>query len=288
VNRKELDAFIGRPDGEELITIQPLRALSAVLDHEPRPWRTGDPVPPAWHWLYFLPLTRQSDLGADGRAARGPGLPGLEQAKRMFAGGRMKFHRPLCVGDAVARESTLVESRSKQGRQGTLVFVTTRFVYRDAQGIALEEEQDIVFRPAGSPANPPPEPVPAARWSRDFSADARLLFRFSALTFNGHRIHYDLPYAQREGYPGLVVHGPLLALLLLDLAARHATGRHVSAFSFRASAPAFAESPIALRGGPGADQSGAELGAWRDDGVAVMTAGIEFTGDERGAPLGRS
>ena len=287
MDRDALAAFTGRPDGEDLIAIQPLQALSAVFDHQPRRWRAGEPVPAGWQWLYFLPLTRHADLDLDGRTVRSPGLPGLDQARRMFAGGRMRFHRPLCVGDTVTRESTLLDLSEKKGRQGRLVFVTTRSLYRDGQGIAIEEEQDIVFRPAGPFAAPAAQPIPAARWQREFKPDAVLLFRFSALTFNGHRIHYDLPYAQREGYPGLVVHGPLLALLLLDLAARNAPGRRILEFSFRATAPVFVDTPIVLRGDLSTDGSSARLSAHRHDGVTAMTAELRLTSGEAGIPLSR-
>jgi 3-methylfumaryl-CoA hydratase len=199
----------------------------------------------------------------------------------------MTFHRPLCVGDTVVRESILVDRSEKQGRQGKLLFVTTRFVYRDAQGIALQEEQDIVFRPAGALAAQERGMSPAAVWQRELIIDPVLLFRFSALTFNGHRIHYDLPYAQREGYPGLVVHGPLLAILLLDLAARNARGRHAAGFSFRAHAPAFADAPLALRGDPRADGAGALLHAYRPDGVLALSAELSFAAETGGIPLHR-
>ncbi|HEY7840756.1 MAG TPA: MaoC family dehydratase N-terminal domain-containing protein, partial [Gammaproteobacteria bacterium] len=233
---EKLTALSARPDGWEDIAAAPLHSLGATLDHGPADWRAGDPVPAGWQWLYFLPLTPQSRLDEDGRSERGASLTRGMGAKRMFAGARMKFHRPLCMGERVFRESALLERAEKQGRSGPLVFMTTRYTYRDTRGPIMEEEQDIVFREsdAPDPAANRAAAVPAALWSREITPDPVMLFRFSALTFNGHRIHYDDPYARREGYPGLVVHGPLLAILLLDLAARNAPGRRAATFSFRA------------------------------------------------------
>lgn len=291
MNRDELAAFTGRPDGEDDITLQPLHGLAATLDLGPYPWKPGDAVPAGWQWLYFVPLTPQSQLDADGRAVRGAALAGHAEAKRMFAGGRMRFHRPLRAGRRVRRDSALIETTEKQGRQGPLRFFTTGFTYRDEHGTALEEQHDIVYRESGSMDPPAAAPaataIPAAPWSRDVTPDPVMLFRLSALTFNGHRIHYDLPYAEREGYPGLVVHGPLLALLLLDLAARNAPGRRAAEFSFRARAPIFVDTPIALRGEANKEGSAATLSAYRHDGVVAMTAGITFAGDGSGVPLAR-
>jgi 3-methylfumaryl-CoA hydratase len=245
-------------------------------------------VPAGWQWLYFLPLTPQSQLDEDGRSVRDAGLTRGAGSKRMFAGGRMTFHRPLCVGDRVYRDTALLERKEKRGRRGRLVFMTTRCTYRDERGPALEEEQDIVFREADAPDIAPVRPagIPAALWNRELTPDAVMLFRFSALTFNGHRIHYDRLYAQREGYPDLVVHGPLLAILLLDLAARNAPGRRVAGFSFRARAPAFVDTPISLRGDPDGDGTDAQFGAYRHDGVTAMTAELRFSTDDSGTPLG--
>jgi 3-methylfumaryl-CoA hydratase len=289
MNGEELATLTGRGDGWEEITVPPLQSLGATLDHAPAEWHAGDALPAGWQWLYFLPLTPQARLDADGRSTRDAALTRGTGSKRMFAGARMKLHRPLCVGDRVFRESMLLERTEKQGRSGRLLFMTTRYTYRDERGPALEEEQDIVFREAAASdgAMDRPADVPSGRWGRTVTPDAVMLFRFSALTFNGHRIHYDLPYAQREGYPGLVVHGPLLAILLLDLAARHATRRRVAEFSFRARAPVFVDTPVSLRGE--ADRNGATalLSACRHDGVVAMTATIRFAEGNAGTPLSR-
>lgn len=288
MDRDELASLSGRPDGWEEIAIPPLQRLCATLDRESGEWKTGDPLPAGWQWLYFLPLTRQSQLDDDGRSVRGASLTRGTGSKRMFAGARMKFHRPLCVGDRVFRETALLDRKEKQGRSGRLVFMAMRCVYRDERGPALEEEQDIVFRESEAPDASPAHTagIPAALWNRDVTPDTAMLFRFSALTFNGHRIHYDLAYARREGYPNLVVHGPLLAILLLDLAARNAPARRVAEFSFRARAPVFVDTAISLRGEPGTEGTSVLLTAYRHDGVTAMTAELGFSTDDSGAPLG--
>ena len=286
MDKLELAVYIGRGDGHEEISAQPLRALSATLDRDPAAWNAGDPVPAAWQWLYFLPETPQSLLEADGHPRRGGSLPAASSTRRMFAGARMTFHRPLRVGARVYRESSVLDVARKQGRAGSLVFVTLRFVYRDDEGPVLEEEQDIVFRETGRveiPSAIETEP-PAAQWNGSITTDPVLLFRFSALTFNAHRIHYDQSYALQEGYPGLLVHGPLVAILLLELAARNAGNRKVGKFSFRAHAPICSGTRIALRGDPDRNGKRAVLGAWRCDGVRAMSAEIAFT-DNGGAPL---
>lgn len=290
MNKDELIEYVGRKDGYDKITAQPLRALSATLDHRNSTWSVGDPVPPCWQWLYFLPQTPQSRLEADGHPRRGGSLPAAASAKRLFAGARMILHRPLTVGARIYRESSVLDVARKQGRDGPLVFVTIRYVYRDDRGPALEEEQDIVLREASrvdAPSGVESDP-PAAQWNHSVTPDPVLLFRFSALTFNAHRIHYDLPYTQQEGYPGLLVHGPLIAILLLDLAARNAGNRNVGAFAFRARAPVYAGTAIALRGDLSKDGTEVALSAYRCDGVLAMSAEITFTDDGSGVPMSRA
>ncbi len=211
-----LAAWIGRSETlHDVIGATPVRALAATLDREPAPVETGTPLPPLWHWLYFLPLHRASEIGPDGHAKRGGFLPPVPLPRRMWAGSRFDFRAPLRVGDRVARTSTIENVASKQGRSGPLVFVTVRHELRADGGTepALVEWHDIVYRDAKTPgeAEPAPQPAPAdAPWQRELVPDDVLLFRYSALTFNGHRIHYDRRYVTEvEGYPGLVVHGPL-------------------------------------------------------------------------------
>jgi 3-methylfumaryl-CoA hydratase len=239
-----LTAWQGRTEEQfDAITAAPLAAMAALLDRDDPAPHPGRAVPPLWHWLYFLPVHRQSQLGPDGHALRGGFLPPVDLPRRMWAGGRLRFLAPLQVGDQARRVSTIADITSKEGRSGKLVFVLVRHVIEGVAGVAIEEEHDIVYRANPQPGDPEPSPVAADLdhdWIRDITPDPVLLFRYSALTFNGHRIHYDQPYVtQVEGYPGLIVHGPLIASLLLDLVRRERPAAVVTAFSFRAVQPLF-------------------------------------------------
>ncbi len=272
VDAEHLRGWIGRRETtEDRVDPWRLAAMSATLDRDDPAPRDGDPLPPLWHWMCFLPATRQSELGPDGHARRGGFLPPVELPRRMWAGGRLRFVQPLRVGEHVTRESTIADVSVKEGRAGTLVFVLVRHAISGEDGPAIEEEHDIVYRAAPAPgeASPPPRPARAdAAWSRTVVPDDVLLFRYSALTFNGHRIHYDRRYVTEvEGYPGLIVHGPLMATLLLDLVRRN-SAREVASFRFRALAPVFDTSPFHVRGAPGG--AGAELWiAGADGGLRV-------------------
>jgi 3-methylfumaryl-CoA hydratase len=243
----DLEAWVGRSEtARDTIGPTPVVALAATLDHPAAPVPPGTPLPPLWHWLYFLPLHRQSDIGLDGHAKRGGFLPPVPLPRRMWAGSQFEFRTPLRVGDDVTRTSTIDEVTAKQGRSGKLVFVKVRHVLRrnGAADPALVEFHDIVFREAKKPGDvePLPQPAPAgAAWQREIAPDEVFLFRYSALTFNGHRIHYDRRYVTEvEGYPGLVVHGPLIATLLLDLLRREMPQAEMASFRFRALRPLFA------------------------------------------------
>lgn len=239
-----LREWLGRVESRsDQITPTPAAALSATLDRDDAPPQTGDALPPLWHWLYFLPLHKQSELGHDGHPMRGGFLPPVPLPRRMWAGGRLQFHRPLRIGSAVTRVSQNADVSYKEGRTGPLVFVLVRHEISDADGLAFTEEHDIVYRdnPRADDPVPAPQVAPADHdWIREIRSDDVLLFRYSALTFNGHRIHYDRRYVtETEGYPGLVVHGPLIATLLLDLLRRNMPHAQVKQFSFRALKPTF-------------------------------------------------
>ncbi|MET0208932.1 MAG: MaoC family dehydratase N-terminal domain-containing protein, partial [Burkholderiaceae bacterium] len=217
----ELKAWLGRSEQrDDAIGASPLAGLSATLDRDDPAPLPGYDVPPLWHWLYFLPVTPQRELGEDGHARLGGFLPPVPLPRRMWAGGRLRFHHPLQVGDVVTRRSHIAGIDVKEGRSGALVFVVVRHEIANARGLAITEEHDIVYREAPRPDAPVPPPTAApgdAEFSREITADAVMLFRYSALTFNGHRIHYDRSYVTEvEGYPGLIVHGPLIATLLMD------------------------------------------------------------------------
>ena len=273
-----LTAWVGRRQSlEDRIAAGPVERLAATLDRDDPAPLPGDPLPPAWHWLYFLPSSPQSTLGHDGHDARGGFLPPTELPRRMWAGGRFAFKQPLRIGEAARRDSEIASVTPKQGRHGPLVFVTVRHTVSGENGPAIEEEHDIVYRDAPKPDAPTPAPIEATReavWRRAVDPDPVLLFRFSALTFNAHRIHYDRPYVTgEEGYPGLLVHGPLLAILLLDLLRREAPDRALASFDYRAMAPVFDTAPFTVAGAP------------NDDGASVWIAGadggVAMTGEAR-------
>ena len=276
---EQLTNWIGRQEEvEDLITEWPAAALQATLGFTDPPLREGDELPPLWHWLYFLPTVLRSDLGTEGHARLGGFLPPVPLPRRMFAGGRTEFVAPLRIGQTAGRRGTVVSIEEKQGRSGALVFVTVRYEVTTEAGLALREEQDLVYRePAsGSEVSPPgTDPIPPGAWIRTIIPDEVMLFRFSALTFNGHRIHYDYPYVtQVEGYPHLIVHGPLTALLLADLANRNGPDR-VRSFSFRGRSPLFADNSFTLVGGM-ENQNQARLSVWSHDRRLAMTAEADF------------
>ena len=262
------------------IAAAPVRNLSATLDRDDPAPVAGTELPPLWHWLYFLPSARQSEIGPDGHPRRGGFLPPVPLPRRMWAGGRLQWQAPLRVGDKVQRTSRIVSVTHKSGRTGDLVFVLVRHEVGNANGVALTEEHDIVYRAAAQPGDPvpPPQAAPAdAVWSREIVPDDVLLFRYSALTFNGHRIHYDRKYVTEvEGYPGLIVHGPLIATLLVDLARRERPGAQLRSFSFKAVRPTFDLNPFRVCGEPAADGKSAALWAQDHEGWLTMQAQVQF------------
>jgi 3-methylfumaryl-CoA hydratase len=277
IDIKTLQQWIGKTESRsDQITAAPIKALAGTLDREDRAPQTGDSLPPLWHWLYFLPISRQSEIAEDGHARRGGFLPPVPLPRRMWAGSRLQFYRPLKVGDPVSRTSMISAVSAKEGRTGPLVFVTVQHKISNAQGIAIDEEQDLVYgeRPkGGDPAVPPKAAPEHADWRQVVRPDPVLLFRYSALTFNGHRIHYDRRYATEvEGYPGLVVHGPLLATLLLDLLCRDMPDATVSRFSFRAVSPLFDTASFSVCGRIKADKTQVELWAQSPERWLAMEA----------------
>ena len=269
---EHLRSWIGRSEQRtDTITAAPLAALAAALDRDDPAPATGTAVPPLWHWLYFLPIARQSELGPDGHPRRGGFLPPVELPRRMWAGGRLTFERPLRVGEVATRTSRIDDVTAKDARSGPLVFVTVHHALSTPEGHAISEAHDIVYRglPApGSAATPPRAPTDET-FARTVVPDDVLLFRYSALTFNGHRIHYDRRYVTEvEGYPGLIVHGPLLATLLLDLVRRNAPDAEVATFRFRAVRPTFDLHPFRVNGEPGSDGS---VHLWAQDHEGFLT-----------------
>ncbi len=275
----QLTSWIGRSETlRDTITLAPVVALTATLDLPPRDVTAGTPLPPLWHWLYFLPTHRQSEIGPDGHARRGGFLPPVPLPRRMWAGGQFEFRTPIRVGDRVARTSTIADVTTKQGRTGTLVFVKVRHELRcnEAADPALVEFHDIVYREARRPTDvePPPQAATAgAPWQREIVPDDVLLFRYSALTFNGHRIHYDRKYVTEvEGYPGLIVHGPLIATLLMDLLRRQMPDADVATFRFKAVRPTFDLHPFRINGALQGDGKTVRLWAQDHEGWLTMDA----------------
>ncbi|MBS0434522.1 MAG: MaoC family dehydratase N-terminal domain-containing protein [Proteobacteria bacterium] len=268
-----LTEWIGRSETlRDQITAAPVRGLNATLDHPAMPVGPGMPLLPLWHWLYFLPQHRQSEIGPDGHARRGGFLPPVPLPRRMWAGSQFEFRAPVRVGDSVERTSTIADVTTKEGRSGKLVFVKVRheLLCNGAADPAIVEFHDIVYRDAKKPGDVEPPPTPAAQgdWQREIVPDDVLLFRYSALTFNGHRIHYDRRYVtQVEGYPGLIVHGPLIATLLMDLVRRHAPDAQVTSFRFKAVRPTFDLHPFRVNG----RREGNEVKLWAQDHEGWLT-----------------
>jgi 3-methylfumaryl-CoA hydratase len=275
VDLAHLQQWIGKTETRtDQITAAPIAALSATLDRDDPDPRPGDPLPPLWHWLYFLPRDRHSELAPDGHAHRGGFLPPVPLARRMWAGDRIEFHRPLRVGETVTRTSRILDVRQKDGRTGPLIFV----VVRHELGDALAEEHDIVYREpskTGDVVTAAPAAPARSQWERTITPDDVLLFRYSALTFNGHRIHYDRRYATgTEGYPGLVVHGPLIATLLVDLLRRHLPDAAVTRFTFRAVSPLFDTAAFSVCGQPEDNGKAVHLWARNHSGGLAMDATV--------------
>ena len=252
MNTDNLHEWLGRTEVRtDQITHMPIAKLSATLDREDPFPQNGEPLPPLWHWLYFLPLDRQSEMGPDGHPRRGGFLPPVSLPRRMIAGGQIRWHHPLHVGEVITRRSSVVDVRHKEGRTGQLVFVKLRHEISGSEGLALTEESDIVYRDKSRPGETSGSRIAPVilDWSRTVQPDEVLMFRFSALTFNSHRIHYDRRYAlEQEGYPGLVVHGPLIAILLADSMRRHVPTVNIVGFSFKAVKPLFDIAHFAVNG----------------------------------------
>jgi len=254
---EHLREWIGRTQSAtDTASIAPLKALSAVLDRDDTPLDMGDSIPPCWHWLYFLPTASQAELGVDGHPKRGRFLPPVPLPRRMWASSELSYESPLRVGQTLRRNSRITDVRIKEGRSGTLVFVDVQHEMMADDILSTTELQHIVYRELPSPGSVTQQSVDIGdeaprdeQWSRRIEPTEVLLFRYSALTFNGHRIHYDRPYATKvEGYPGLVVHAQLIATFLLELLNHKLPGANINGFSFRAVKPLFDVAPFEVCG----------------------------------------
>jgi 3-methylfumaryl-CoA hydratase len=280
---ESLKQHVGRRQvSTDVITAGPTNLLRLTLGRAEPEFHVGDPLPPGWHVLYFPPSFRTDELRPDGTPLDTGVIPPMPLPRRMFAGERLRFYRPIRIGEAVRRETELTDITVKPGGTGTLVFATVVSRMFAPDGLALEEERRTVFREEvkrgeGNQA-PRREDAPTdLPWRQLVTPDPVLLFRFSALTFNSHRIHYDRAWAMEvEGYPGLVVHGPLTSTLLIDFARDHTPGRSIGTYSTQARAPLFDTAPFELRGRPTADGRSCELWAVTPEGTVAMSAQAEL------------
>ena len=257
----------------DILNPYPANALAATLDL-PMRFELQQPLPKLWHWLYFLNLVPSKQLGIDGHIARGGFLPPISLPRRMWAGGRLTFDQPMRIGDQICRHSEIAAVNHKAGKTGDLIFVTLKHTYLRGDDALLTEEQELVYREAVSANSAPTLAVPDSVHARTIIPDPVMLFRYSALTFNSHRIHFDRTYATNvEGYPGLVVHGPLIATLLMQLISSHEPHADIKSFSFRAVRPLFDISPfkVYLK----TEQSHYQLWAADELGALAMTASAE-------------
>jgi 3-methylfumaryl-CoA hydratase len=279
VDVEALRTSIGRSRWtDDIATAGVLEGLASLLDHAKPPWAPGE-LPPLAHWLYFVPRDLQSTLDTDGHPKRGGFLPDIPLPRRMWVGSRVRFFARIGVGSTMRRLSTISQLTAKSGRSGPLIFVTVKHEISSENTVAIVEEQDLVFRAAAVPGKTneekPNRLEPRSPDAiRSFVPDPVQLFRFSALTFNGHRIHYDRDYARHvEGYEGLVVHAPFIATLLMDHYLSRSRDPNVRAFSFCAVRPLFDTAPFDLC--IAQNDTGAELWAVDTAGAVAMSATVE-------------
>jgi len=273
-----LQQWVGRQESkEDDISLFPAQALAAALDNEHIPQK-GDELPAFWEWIYFLATPRASATGSDGHPDKGGFLPPVPLPRRMWAAGEVENHKPLVIGQAATRLSTIESVDLKSGSTGTLVFVNVKHEISQNGDLCITQVQNIVYReqPAANAPLPPAKPAPElCDFSEQITPDPVLLFRYSALTYNGHRIHYDRNYAvEEELYSALVVHGPLLVTLLLDLKRQHLSDSTLAKFKFRAVRPTFDDASFTVAG----KKDGNQLSLWSADnsGALCMTIKAEL------------
>lgn len=281
-SENDFSEYIGRSMTlEDIVTVASVHKLAVTLNRaDPMP-KIGDFVPPGWHHALFprFPLTK--DLGGDGMIPEIDDGPPDPLPLRMFAGSRARFHQPIRIGDTVTQERKLVSVVPKEGKSGKLVFGVYANTITGPNGLCTEDDWDLVFKEEDKDASrqpPPPKPGPeSVEWDRTISINETMLFRYSACTFNPHRIHYDYPYTTEvEGYPGLVVHGPLTATWLSELARENMPGKTMSSFQMRAVAPLYANQDIRLAGNVTEQGTTCELWALTPDGHVAMEASATF------------
>jgi 3-methylfumaryl-CoA hydratase len=273
---EHLRSWIGRQEiVEDDLPVVPANALAATFDYAAFMQKGAD-LPPLWHWIYFLNLHRQSEIGEDGNGRKGGFIPPVPLPRRMFAGAQIFFERPLKLGQRARRESTIEDLTFKKGRTGELAFLKIKVVISDDDGVAFTEHQDLVYREPATAAQPTGG-APSRRssdWNETIEPSYALLFRYSALIFNAHRIHLDRPYAiGQQGYGGLVVHGQLIATMLAELASKHVSSP-MKSFRFKAIRPVLDVAPFSILGA----RSGETVTLWAEDaaGEVAMEAEASF------------
>lgn len=276
-----LQDFIGHTTvAEDVITAVQARKMSVTLNRDDPELQPGEAIPAGWHSIYFPRFPLSKDLQRDGMLSELPDGPGDPLPRRMYAGNKMTFHKPLRIGEKARKEMELMSVTPKEGRSGKLVFVTYALRVLGEDGIATSDEINMVFREDDTSGRPPPpgEPGPeTASWKRTVTVDPVMLFRFSATTFNPHRIHYDHPYTTgTEGYPKLLVHGPFTAVLILELARENNPDATMTSFAMKARAPLFVDDPITFMGEPTEDGKACELWAVNHEGMLAMQAHVTF------------
>ena len=275
-SKKILEWINKTTEAEDTIRLQPANFMEATLNRPPK-LKEGDNLPPLWHWIYFLEAKPESDLGRDAHPKKGDFLPPIQLPRRMWAGGRFTFYNDLVIGEKAKKITTIKKIVEKEGSAGPLCFITLEHKIYSKDEISIIEEQDLVYLQdqQGSKSLPLAQNnVEKADFSQEIHPSAILLFRYSALTFNGHRIHYDLDYAKNvEGYDGLVFHGPLTATLLLDLALKERK-QPIKKYSFRGIAPLSNLDCFWIEGK--SEDNAAILWARRKDGVVAMKAKADF------------
>jgi 3-methylfumaryl-CoA hydratase len=267
---------------EDVATRAPLAMLAATFDRSEEAPREGEAIPPGWHIGYFLAMSRPGELAQDGLPASSGVLPKMPFPRRMYAGCNIKFSGDIRVGERITRETELVDIQAREGSTGTLIFATQRRRISTPRGLALVEDYHGVFREevkaGGKSGIPKRDEVPAGLpWQQTVRTNEVSLFRFSAITFNPHRIHYDRDYATKvEGYPGLVVHGPYSQHCLIDFVRDNNPGRRITRFDMKARAPLFDTEPFMLVGRPSAAGEGCEVWAMTPAGTIAMQATAEL------------
>ncbi|TBU89036.1 FAS1-like dehydratase domain-containing protein [Phytopseudomonas dryadis] len=267
-------AWIGRTEeSHDQLSRNLVKRIAATLGEDTP--AHGEALPPLWHWAFFQDPIAESALGGDGHPARGGFLPPADNRNRMWAGGRVEFIAALRVGSEATRVSTIKHIEEKHGRTGALLFVTVQHDYLQDGELAIREEQDIVYREPSPPKSGGGEALPAGDWREAVVPSPTLLFRYSAVTFNGHRIHYDWPYVTgTEGYAGLVVHGPLIATLNLRAFCRANPQTRLRRFAYRGLRPLIAPQPFEVAGRI-TEPGKAQLWAGNEAGMAQQ-ADVEF------------